>query len=396
MRKEKIQQTVINKLLDKYEKSKTFTGTNQVNQSFGRKVAELFPKYKDDAEYEVFCEINEALDDLRSLGLVNLLMKHGEIIDTVSLNVERLENCYEFTGREPKREEHQWLVNVMDAFSGHAVLDAYFQVQRTKIAKNQKVEYFDGDKQEYADLLKLVQALLNNEEEMFVRDLSVVLFKDSKRVERLESKARALLYQYGEYLEKDSVLEECNVLKTPTYVSVKGQALVCLGGQKIDLSRLKGDIALSTASLKELKEILVTGNRVVTVENLTSFHDYSCENDFVIYLGGFHNRVKRDFLKLVYEQNPDKEYRHFGDIDAGGFYILEHLKSKTGIPFKSMYMDKDTLVKYMDQTKVLTVNDRRRIESLLSKVEKDIEDYREVLEFMLEKGCKLEQEVIRL
>ena len=39
-------------LLDKYEGSKSFIGTNQVNQSFTCKVAQMFPKYKDDSEYE--------------------------------------------------------------------------------------------------------------------------------------------------------------------------------------------------------------------------------------------------------------------------------------------------------------------------------------------------------
>lgn len=85
--------------------------------------------------------------------------------------------------------------------------------------------------------------------------------------------------------------------------------------------------------------------------NLTSFYNYgitkSNMDDFVIYLGGFHNRSKRDFLKKIYDRNNNKEYRHFGDIDACRFYILEHLKRKTGIPFVSMNMDKCILTKYM-------------------------------------------------
>ena len=117
------------------------------------------------------------------------------------------------------------------------------------------------------------------------------------------------------------------------------------------MTGLKGDIALSTATLKELDEIQVRGRRIVTIENLTSFHDYADRNDFIVYLGGFHNKTKRRFLLSLYEKNPDKEYRHFGDIDAGGFYILEHLKAKTGIPFRSMHMDVETLKKYSSLTK---------------------------------------------
>ena len=54
----KIQEVVLNKLLDKYEKSKTFIGTNQINQNFGKKISEIFSKYNDDAEYDLFCDIN--------------------------------------------------------------------------------------------------------------------------------------------------------------------------------------------------------------------------------------------------------------------------------------------------------------------------------------------------
>lgn len=58
----KYEKQILNVLLDKYEGSKSFIGTNQVNQSFTCKVAQMFPKYKDDSEYELFCAINEAVN----------------------------------------------------------------------------------------------------------------------------------------------------------------------------------------------------------------------------------------------------------------------------------------------------------------------------------------------
>ncbi len=402
MRYEQIQQKTINRLLDKYEKSKTFTGTNQVNQNFVKRIIELFPKYNDDAEYELFCDVNDALKDLEKSGLVSLEHQRGEVISHASLNVDKLQECYAYVRRESRKEEQDWILEIMRTFQECPVLDAYFEAQRGKISKNQKVEYFDGDKRDYKDLLQLVKELYTNEQEQFIRDFSSRLFRDSKRVERLASKACALMYQYGNYQDKESVLEECGVVKTPTYVCVKGAGVLVVGEQTIDLSKISGDIALSTASLKELAKVQITGKRVITVENLTSFHDYGGSEDFVIYLGGFHNRTKREFLKFLYEQNPNAEYRHFGDIDAGGFYILEHLKEKTRIPFASMFMDVDTIKQYKEQSKTLTVKDRERIANLLKrlegKIEEDssIEDYRDVLRFMLDHNCKLEQEAINL
>lgn len=49
-----VQKKVLNKLLDSYEKSKTFQGENKVNQSFIVEISKLFPRYNDDAEYEFF------------------------------------------------------------------------------------------------------------------------------------------------------------------------------------------------------------------------------------------------------------------------------------------------------------------------------------------------------
>ena len=69
----KIQDIVLNKLLDKYEKSKTFIGTNQINQSFGKRVSEMFSKYNDDAEYELFCDDNEAFLKLEMLLYISII-----------------------------------------------------------------------------------------------------------------------------------------------------------------------------------------------------------------------------------------------------------------------------------------------------------------------------------
>lgn len=178
----------------------------------------------------------------------------------------------------------------------------YIEAQRVRIRKNQNVEYYGHDLVEYRDLLTAARAVLENREEVFVRNFSIQLFHDSKRLELLAPRLEALLYQYGEFQERGNVLEECGVVHTPTYVMMKGNGGLrlgdcgqgrCPGGrepepaQKIDLSRLKGDLALSTESLRSITELTVWGGRVVTVENLTSFHDYPAGEDFVVYLGAF-------------------------------------------------------------------------------------------------------------
>ena len=415
------QRKVLEHLLDSYERSRTFRGDNQVNQSFSVSIGKVFPKYNDDAEYDYFCQMNESMEELCAEGLVSLVYRKKGVLKKITLNLDRLDVCYEMLGRMPRRREQEELVRIWDDFcqgdelgrqneSGQEQLlplVKYIAAQRLRVEKNLNVEYYNHDLAEYRELLLAAKAVLENQEEIFIRNLSIQLFHDSKRMEQLKNKVEALLYQYGEYQERDSALEECGIVHTPTYVMMKGNGRIRIGRkrrsgeQEIDLSLMEGDIALSTESVKNLKAVMVMGKRVVTVENLTSFHDYSTEDDFVVYLGGFHNKVKRDFLLYLYRRNPEKEYRHFGDIDAGGFYILEHLKKKTGIPFRSLYMDTRTLQRYREDRKPLTENDRRRLlqlkEELAERTQhEETEDYGDVISYMLDKNCKLEQEAVHL
>lgn len=355
--------------------------------------------------------MNEDLSELEQESLVELKWSRNGILKKAVLRLDSLESCYEKAGRKPRRQEQedilqllrQWLTENYEPAQKDELQPffSYLRTQEERIGRNQNVEYYEHNPEDYRDLLKLTEAVLTEHEEVYIRNFSIRLFGDSKRAEQLERKAEALLFQYGDFEDRDSVLEECGIVHTPTYVMVKGNGRLHLGTQVIDLSLLYGDIALSTESVKELEQVEVMGKRVVTIENLTSFHDYEDPDDFVIYLGGFHNKIKRKFLTFLYGQNREKEYRHFGDIDAGGFYILEHLKRKTEIPFTSLGMDLETIRRYEDSAKELTNHDRTRLEGLEKELDQRelegtlTEDYRPTIRYMLERGCKLEQEAVR-
>ena len=65
----KYEKQFLSKLLDKYEKSKSFTGSNQVTQSFSLEIAKEIPDYKDDARYDIFLSVNESVDRLFRITL---------------------------------------------------------------------------------------------------------------------------------------------------------------------------------------------------------------------------------------------------------------------------------------------------------------------------------------
>lgn len=388
----KYEKKILNKLLDKYEKSKTFIGDNKVNQKFSIKVAALFPKYIDHSEYEEFKKVNEAIDILNRKNYIQANINSANLCSEISLNIDEVDNAYNYINRKPKKDTNQAILKLMEGYKNkNNILKNYCENQIERLALNKPVQQFNDDIEELEKILIAVEEILKVEEETFIRDFSVRVFKDSKIFEKISTKVINLIFDYGDFVNKESILEELNLIKNPTYVNFKGNGILNIKGQMIDLSLLNGDIAISSSILDDIDEIKVNGKCVITIENLTSFNTYKDKEMLCIYLGGFHNKIRRKFIKKLYKQNQKVKYYHFGDIDAGGFYILEHLRNETDIDFEPYKMDVDTLMKNIDYTKNLSKNDRDRLEKLLYK-----RRYTDVIEYMLENNCKLEQEAVYL
>jgi hypothetical protein len=386
----KYERTILNTLLDKFEKSKSFTGDNKVNQKFLVKIVSLFPQYADHSNYELFQAVNESIDILVRKELISAKISKANLCSEVSLNPDKVSQVYQYLGRTQKKDINNAVLMLLDEYMNkNEILNRFCEAQVERIRANKSIQFFNEDLREFKSILLAVDSLLRVESETFVRDFSVRILRDSKLFDRISPKVVNLLYEYGDFPEKDQVLESLNIVKNPTYVNFKGAGAIVLSGQRINLNLLKGDVAISSAMLEDIESVEITGKLVMTVENLTSFHIAESKDVFLIYLGGFHNRIRRDFIKKIYLQNPNLQYYHFGDIDAGGFYILEHLRKLTGVDFKPYKMDLDTLIQYQNYSKSLTENDKVRLKRLRGS------EFDEVIEYMLENNCKLEQEAIR-
>lgn len=82
-----------------------------------------------------------------------------------------------------------------------------------------------------------------------------------------------------------------------------------------------------------------------------------------------------------------------GDIDLGGFRISNHLRCKTQIPFRSMFMDMETLIRFKESAREIV--DERYLGELRKILEdKDFQEFWDVLEYRIGNRVRLEQEGI--
>lgn len=395
-----IQKQILQKLLTKYESSKTYKGENSVSQSFSIKPSDVFKDYeKDSADISAVEDFEKQCKLLESDGLIILDYKYDRITKITANGTEKGWNQYrtilEVKDKKTRlSEEIDFYSKYLD--SNEIVSDfCKEQIERLQLGKEAKYELSDAVK-----IIELISFIINNKEEILERELSIAVLHDSKLWEKkYKSKICKILIEKGNFSEliqnadekeiNKIILEQFNIFDNPTYVYFKGDASIHFSDGNIINVTLENPIALSSVSLGNIKNVEIRNSKVMTVENLTSFNRIKQEAYCYIYLSGYHNSAKQDFLKLIYEHNKDKDYYHFGDIDPDGFFILENLKAKTNIPFTSYKMSVQELEHYSAYTKSLEQNDITKANGLISKGY-----YLEEMNFMLKNNCKLEQEII--
>lgn len=496
----KYQKKVLRLLLDKFERSKTYSGENKVNQSFSIRPDAVFREYYSDfadpGELRNFHQEMEELEnfpvaDIERLGsipaasmdrlenfseagreeighflsavgeklehslvagaercehslagehfpaagvveLATLSWKNGEI-QAIRANAETIPFYYGILGSESKNQLRETEKGFYRSWLGrHPVIDLFVEEQLERLESGKKAS-LDGrssiEREAAEAVLKLVEAVITNKKDILERELSIMVMSDSKTFEKqYRTRVCRFLTRYDKRWENETwdeiederekqqiILEEYQVFANPSYVYLKGDGdlwFECSGekmhlscehaqglsetlrfegyGEKLHLS-CEHPLALSSETLRKLKRIKIYGERIITVENLTSFNRLPARNDsFYIYLSGYHNTVKQKLLQKIYkDQEAEKRWLHFGDIDPDGFYILESLRRGTGIDISPLWMGIDELKTYADYGKPLEENDRTKAKNLLS-----YGKYTDVISYMLENNLKLEQEII--
>lgn len=401
------EERILQTLLDSYERSRLSRGENEVAVHIAFSITpKTMPIYFDENSL-AYEEIHGTAGHLEEMGYTCSVWKGGKknhILQKIVLCDEKVDEIYRHLGRVPEKQMQQAQLAVLQELKTECSTPVArnficWLMKRLEQGKTVK-EYLNLDDTEGSrQLIRAIHRIETNQKEIYIREFSVQCFGDSKELEKKSGLIGKIFRRFSDDMEdmdNDVILAEYGIYRTPNYVYVKGSGRLRIGTPEaydIDLRSLRQGIGLSGEDLDGLEwKVDVSVKRIITIENLTTFFRWEEPDSVLIYLGGYHNAVRRKFLQKLYQVFPEAEYFHFGDIDVGGFEIYEDLCRRTGIPFTTYKKGISELEQYEQYTRELTENDRKRMDSLLNN--EAYENVWPILRYMKEHGKKLEQESI--
>ena len=360
---------------------------------------------------------NGQLQALQDAGLLRLFWQPGEeghLIEGVAMPPESAAAIFGLLKRTPDSDRRARLADLIRGerfrFPGGWRRRA---LQRTlQQLKNQKspAPFNLADVQFNQDLLAALAALDEIEAETPYRVFSVRLFNDSKRIDDLKN-ALVRLARIGQpewrQLEGAEVLRELNLVANPGYLYLSGPwQLVDELGQVVSLSEFSPSVGVSAAQAARLQQVrAIHASQVICIENATAFYELLRDQKSQIQntrspiaalcLWGNPSPACRHLLGCLLHTLPeDVPLRVWADLDYGGFNILAQMREQISPRFEPYLMNVDTLEAHARWARPLTRMDERNLKRIA--LHPALSDMEPVIQHMLRRGLKLEQEAVRL
>ncbi|MFJ5718195.1 Wadjet anti-phage system protein JetD domain-containing protein [Neobacillus sp. NPDC093127] len=411
----KLQRDILHLLINKYESRSDYGKTEKNTRRTMITVNRVtFPLYFHDTDSQYKVNLNKDMQELQENHLVVLewgRFSKGEELARIIVNDEKLIDLYHHLGIQSKEEKYKNTLKVVKDYARTAsiLLEAFYQHVEGQLVNLKSIpSIIDLDSLEntHHQLRALHTVLESRDFEISKRRLSIQLFNDSKKFESIESKIISVLqkYVYSEQeLTGDDILSELGVIDKLQSINVFGSITFEIQGQTLDLSLFDTSFGLDTKFIENASISDVKADRIVTVENLTSFYDYihyvkkNNKNYVVVYLGGFHNSLRRllleKILKFMKWHNMDITFNHWGDIDLGGIRIWKHLSSKLNISITPIFMDIDTYTKYIAHgKKIETKGYLDQLKKLLE--DPSFKEFHDLINLILQNERTVEQEIV--
>lgn len=396
---------ILNALLDKFERSNLafLSGEELATSSYSRISLstiknKLFSDYRAQDCYLYRPDIERAVRKLCEKGFCSAKWDESkELLEKVCLCLDNVDEAFAFAGRTRRQDndsrELEMLRKKHQGIHGDTAGGLLDELEQLAMKHKSRADWYSNES-DLDLLLTMIQAVENQKEDILLRNFSKRNFGDSKVFERNHARILNAFNSFGterdSYDDFDSLCEAHSIVRNEGFVLIKGKIVLDIAGQKFDLTGYPYVFAVPYRAFEFLNVLHVSVNRLITIENLTTFNYFNDPDAVVVYLGGYSGRHEIGLIKKVYESAGEMTCLHMGDIDWGGFRILMDLRKKTGLPFSAFHMGIEELEEYREECIPLTVRDRDGLAKLLEDPEAG--EFRGVISFMLDNGYKLEQE----
>jgi hypothetical protein len=357
----------------------------------------------------------EAAESLERKGIITVKWEkrgRGERLKTISC--EHFEKLFEEAGRPyPQTEAEE--IRAAIAAKAVAKAQAHGEPQAEQIASllEHLSRHFGPreigrgiDSQTTEDFIRLLEFLLEgSREKLTTRALSVLLYRDSKRLETILDLCAPLVAR----MEKTAPVPDLAFLERSypeTYIS--GKIIIQFKNSKPPMVNSGGHILnLPLETAEEIESIQpVSGKKektVRTVENKETFFAFgkpekkplgelACAGyDCFLYAGGYSNRATAALIKTL--ASSGFSFHHAGDLDPDGILILQHIRDIAGKPVTPFRMDAETFDRYRTWARKLTKPVLRQIEKIREET-KTVPALSGLLRRIEETGLGVEQEII--
>lgn len=349
------------------------------------KVSDFFPGYPD-LEIDEVEEANNAIAQLVSSGKVSATYdKVRHTYKTVSVSTEQLRSM--FPDEYFKEDYDNVIKNVFAEFpdltkdvSPKCITESFFNFTSPESLTAELRNFFNA-----------CYYIKNLEEDRLLRIVSIQQHMGSKG---LDKKAELILRfllpkEYEEMLKiqsanreyvKTELLKKLHIIKGYQYVTVKGKGIICTKDGEIHLDGYGNDaVQLSSGIIEKIQDVVC--DKVLTIENMTTFNDYPYDIEaLVVYVGGFMDTVTEKFLAKI-----NAPFLHSGDLDAYGFDILHNMEQRLCRSITPYMMDLKTYEHYNEYAIDITPDN-------IAKMQECTGPEKELFARLMQDGKILEQE----
>ncbi|MBE3562590.1 MAG: DUF2399 domain-containing protein [Hydrogenibacillus schlegelii] len=456
--KRAFQERLLGELLDRYERSVRRRPDPRPEghrpgarrpQLVWRKSA-FWTDYTDEMDYKKRVWMNDVCRALAASGVLSLKwerFREGDMLERVQLEWGGIDAAYRLIGRDPYDAVLERLRSVLSPLQDHPwtwVRDLWGEIDGRLAEHRRPLAPFE-DPEAAAPLVRVLLALPHVDEDGELKRLfSQRLFGDSKYFERhVERRLLMLLKRHAppDVLawdpdheasddgpqSREVLLDSVGVLDNPGSLWLSGPIVLKTRRQgngqaadgppvhrlsdsekrpnldeRLNFEALSGGVGLSSSFLRRSEIVGLDVERVVLIENWTSFHQWVHERagapELVIYTGGFPRRIVQRFLAQLASYRAESASArgipvyHWGDIDIGGIRIASFLKARFFPDLLPLLMDVETLEAYKDRAMAVDEGYARTAAALLD--DPRYEAWRPVLRWIADRRLRLEQESI--